>query len=126
MTLQDLMRSGDELFSEHILAAQPDWQALLDSTPDDTEPGEEGFSEPTEAAANAQAPADSMQALRTALAADMQPLGDALLAAYQAGDHAATLAALKKISKDMPALAGDASHLAQALAAQSAAAWLGR
>lgn len=75
--------------------------------------------------AAAGAPADSMQALRTALAADMQPLGDALLAAYQAGDHAATMAALKKISKDMPALAGDASHLAQELAAQSAAAWLG-
>ena len=71
------------------------------------------------------APDAAMQALRTALAADLQPLGDALLAAYQAGDHAATLAALKKISKDMPALAGDAANLTRTLAAQFATAWLG-
>ena len=70
------------------------------------------------------APDAQMQAIRTALAADMQPLGEALLAAYQAGDHAGTLAALKKISKDMPALAGDAKSLTQVLAAQSATAWL--
>ena len=69
-------------------------------------------------------PDAGMQAIRTALAADMQPLGEALMAAYRAGDHAGTLAALKKISKDMPALAGDASNLTQVLAAQSAAAWL--
>ena len=66
----------------------------------------------------------SLQALRSALAADLQPLGEALFAAYQAGDHAATQAALKKISKDMPALAGDAVNLGRELAAQTAAAWL--
>lgn len=67
---------------------------------------------------------DSLQTLRSALAADLQPLGEALFAAYQAGDHAATQAALKKISKDMPALAGDAVNLGRELAAQTAAAWL--
>ncbi len=40
--------------------------------------------------------------LRISLAADLQPLGDALFAAFNAGDEAAMKAALKKISKDMP------------------------
>lgn len=44
--------------------------------------------------------------LRTALAADLQPLGDALYAASQAGDIAAVKAALRKISKDMPEFMG--------------------
>lgn len=66
-----------------------------------------------------------MQDLRRALAADMQPLGDALMAAYQAGDFAAVQAALNKISKDMPELAGDAEALTEEVAAQLAAAYLG-
>ncbi len=69
---------------------------------------------------------DSLQAFRTALAADMQPLGDALMAAYQSGDIAAMTAALKKISTSLPELSGDASNLSRELAAQMAAAWLGQ
>ena len=47
-----------------------------------------------------------MQDLRKALAKDMQPIGDALFSALQAGDVAAMSAALKRISSslsDMPA-----------------------
>lgn len=66
-----------------------------------------------------------LQAIRTALAADMQPLGEALFSAYQAGDFAAMTAALRKISKDMPELAGDASALGEQLSEQMTAAWLG-
>ncbi len=65
-----------------------------------------------------------MQALRSALAADMQPLGDALLSAYQAGDQAAMRAALLKISKDMPSLAGEAAALGDELAQQFTTAFL--
>jgi phage gp29-like protein len=57
-----------------------------------------------------------MDALREALAADMKPLGDALYAAYQAGDEAAVTAALRKISKSMPDYlqsAGMEAHLQQ-------------
>jgi len=66
-----------------------------------------------------------MQALRSALAEDLQPLGDALFSAYQAGDSAAMRAALEKISKDMPDLAGDASALSAELASQMMDALLG-
>lgn len=69
--------------------------------------------------------AAGLQDLRAALAADLRPLGDALFSAYQAGDMAAMMASLKKISKDMPALAGDASQLSKKLASQMAMAWLG-
>ncbi|RYD38519.1 MAG: DUF935 family protein [Verrucomicrobiaceae bacterium] len=69
-------------------------------------------------------PDQALQAFREALAADLQPLGDALFAAYQMNDGAAMLGALKKISKDMPALAGDAENLARVMAARSASAWL--
>lgn len=58
----------------------------------------------------------AMQTFRTALAEDMRPLGDALYSAFQAGDEAAMQAALKKISKQMPDLAGEASALSAALA----------
>jgi phage gp29-like protein len=52
---------------------------------------------------SAAAPADAaMGELRAALSADLQPLGNALAAALQAGDQAAMTAALKKISKGMP------------------------
>jgi len=49
-----------------------------------------------------------LQELRTALAADMQPLGDALFSAYQAGD-----------------MAGDASALSAVISSQMADAFLG-
>ena len=62
----------------------------------------------------------AMEKIRAALCADLQPLGDALAAAMQAGDMPAMQAALKKISKDMPTLAGDSQNLSAALAAQMA------
>ncbi len=68
---------------------------------------------------------DEMQALRMALAEDLRPLGDALFSAYQAGDMAAMSAALKKISKDMPELAGDASTLSAVISSRLADAFLG-
>lgn len=48
--------------------------------------------------------AAAMQDVRDALAADMQPLGEAMWQAYQSGDFAACQAALKKISATMPDL----------------------
>ena len=66
-----------------------------------------------------------LQALRTALAADMQPLGDALYAAWKTGDMAAMQAALKKISASLPELSGDADNLSGLLARSMAAAYLG-
>lgn len=68
---------------------------------------------------------EEMQELRTALAVDLQPLGDALASAVQAGDLAAMQAALRKISKEMPDLAGDASAMSEVLAGQMMAALLG-
>lgn len=61
---------------------------------------------------------DALHSLRKALATGLQPLGDALFAAYQAGDEAAMKAALKKISEGMPDLAGDAIALSDELAKQ--------
>ena len=66
-----------------------------------------------------------MQGLRKALAADLQPLGDALYGAYQQQDFSAMRAALRKISADMPELAGDADHLSSLLAEEMASAYLG-
>ena len=66
-----------------------------------------------------------MKDLRKALAADLQPLGDALYGAYQQHDFSAMRAALRKISADMPALAGDAENLSGLLAEEMAAAYLG-
>jgi phage gp29-like protein len=66
-----------------------------------------------------------IDALRVALAADLKPLGDALFSAYQAGDEAAMMAALKKISTNMPELAGDAAALGDELAAQMVDALVG-
>jgi hypothetical protein len=59
-----------------------------------------------------------VQALRGALAADLQPLGEALFSAYQLGDWAACQAALKKISKRCPALLKNTGHLSQVIAGQ--------
>jgi hypothetical protein len=56
--------------------------------------------------------------IRKALATDLQPLGDALAGAMQAGDLPAMQAALRKISKDMPELAGDAEAMTEVLTKQ--------
>jgi hypothetical protein len=45
---------------------------------------------------------NELDALRSALSADLQPLGEALAGALQAGDEAAFRSALKKISARMP------------------------
>ena len=66
-----------------------------------------------------------MDEFRAALAEDLRPLGEALQAAYQSGDFAAMTGALKKISKGMPALAGEARALSMALAVKMAGAWVG-
>jgi len=66
-----------------------------------------------------------LQVIRKALAKDMQPLGRALEAAYQAGDAGAMIAALRKISTDIPNLTGDATETATALATKLANAWAG-
>ena len=89
--------------------------------------GAERQTTPTESAANAaDDPADpAMTALRAALTADMRPLGDALYGAYQAGDLPAMQAALRKISNNLPELAGNADSLSNLLAREMAAAYLG-
>jgi phage gp29-like protein len=66
-----------------------------------------------------------LQVIRKALAKDMQPLARALEAAYQAGDAGAMIAALRKISTDIPNLTGDATATATALATKLANAWAG-
>ena len=63
--------------------------------------------------------------IRSALAKDMQPLGAALAGAMEAGDLPAMQAALRKIFKGMPELAGDAANLAEVLAEQFMGAFLG-
>lgn len=55
-----------------------------------------------EAVTNAAVPEDLAERLTAALSVDLQPLGEALAAAMQAGDSAAMQAALKKISARMP------------------------
>jgi phage gp29-like protein len=69
--------------------------------------------------------AAAMQGFRKALSADMKPLGDALLAAYETGDFPAMTAALKKISKDAPTYAAGARELSMTLAMSMAEAWVG-
>jgi phage gp29-like protein len=68
---------------------------------------------------------DLMADLQAALRADLQPLGEALSGALQAGDFPAMQAALKKISAGMPELAGEAENLAEVLAGQFTDAFLG-
>jgi hypothetical protein len=41
ISLKSLMAAGDALFSGVVIPGNPDWQALHDSTPDDTMPGED-------------------------------------------------------------------------------------
>lgn len=69
-------------------------------------------------------PADDLQEFRKALAADMQPLGDALLSAYQSKDVAAMTAALKVISKSLPERASEITELGSKLAAAMASAFI--
>ena len=72
--------------------------------------------------ANAREQQNRMQRVRTALAADLQPLGEALEGALKTGDEPAFKAALLNISKRMPDfLAGDA--LAAELAVLAAEAF---
>lgn len=66
-----------------------------------------------------------MGQIRGALSEDLKPLGDALYAATQAGDEAAMKAALKKISKELPELAGDARGLSAVVSVQMLDALLG-
>jgi phage gp29-like protein len=80
---------------------------------------------PTALNDNPAAEDDLTQSLRKALAEDFRPLGDALLSAYQMKDLAAMTAALKKISKTMPELAGDARALSGELARQMTSAFVG-
>jgi len=132
-TLEKLMKTGDDLVSRHMFPGPPDWQSLYDATPDDAEDGEEDNgpedAPDAEDVANssnaADAAATGMQGLRAALAKDLQPLGDALFAAWQTGDLPAMTAALKKISMNMPALAGDAANLSDELAKSMADAYMG-
>ncbi|MGE9266507.1 MAG: phage portal protein family protein [Verrucomicrobiales bacterium] len=62
------------------------------------------ITEPSEAVENALVMREESEAqrLREAFAADVHPLGDALFTALNAGDGAATRAALKKINTDLP------------------------
>ena len=102
--------------------------ALGDQRPDTrVQSPEAGVRIPEELANSEDPPAEdpAMQALRAALAKDLQPLGDALFAAWQTGDLPAMTAALKKISRNMPALAGDAANLSDELAKSMADAYLG-
>lgn len=59
-----------------------------------------------------------MEALRAALNEDLAPLGDALMGAWKASDLPAMQAALKKISKRMPEMSGDADALSAELSKQ--------
>lgn len=68
--------------------------------------------------------AEDLQELRSALAEDMRPLGDALWDAYQTNDLPAMSAALKRLSADLPDLAG-ADRLIAVLSDDLTRAWLG-
>jgi phage gp29-like protein len=61
---------------------------------------------------------ESLDAVREALNADMQPLGAALAGALQAGDLPAMQAALRKISQGMPELLPVTSSLADEISMQ--------
>jgi len=119
-TIDQLMRAGDDLMTRIIIPGETNWQAEAANIPDDAYPEEGGVIErddddddtDLDTAANAakdsyydpeqEKPDILMQELRKALAADLQPLGEALAGALQAGDGAAFQAAIKKISGQMP------------------------
>lgn len=68
--------------------------------------------------------AAALQGIRTALAEDLRPLGDALFGAMGAGDEAAFKAALRKISNRMPEFI-ESPALAAAMAAHLTEAFTG-
>lgn len=69
-------------------------------------------------------PSDPLDALQAALRSDLQPLGDALAGALQAGDLVAMQAALRKISESMPDFM-ESAELEALLNDELVAAWLG-
>lgn len=115
MTLEKLMKQGDELLSSHIIPGSPDWEALHESTPDDIEADEDDDEQELDEIAANSARVDE---IRSALSTDLQPLGEALAGALQAGDAAAMRGALRKISERMPELAGDAEAMTAVLTKQ--------
>jgi hypothetical protein len=87
---------------EHVTVANP--QSPISQSPGAVPAGNER----TDAA-------EAVRAIRTALAEDLRPVGDALFAAYRAKDAAAIRTALKRISQRMPdLLASDATAAAMA------------
>lgn len=104
----------------NLPAAKDDADALRPAKTQDARPVPGQFETVHNSALDA-----GMQDIRAALAADMQPLGDALYSAYQTGDIAAMSAALAKISASLPELAGDSENLSTLLAKSMAAAYLG-
>lgn len=106
------VRVSESWFTEKfgVVVADADEKALGDAvTP----------TAPVTTALNSAAdPDQALQAIRAALAADMQPLGDALFSAYQGGDLPAVQAALTKISDKLPDLSGAAAALGDELTRQ--------
>lgn len=94
-----------------LVEADPEENALVTAVP----PLGPSSPSPATTAINSASPA--LQSLRSALASDMQPLGDALYAALQSGDQPAMNAALKKISSSMPDFL-DSPELTKLLATQ--------
>ena len=66
MTLAELIKSGDELFNSRIIPGAPDWEALHDSTPEDTEDGEGEFEEDQVAATADTTAADLLKRMEQA------------------------------------------------------------
>lgn len=88
-------------------------------------PANRGVTPPgSETIINAALPDGMLSELRAALNADLQPLGDALASAMQAGDLAAMQAALRKITEGMPDLTGDATALGVAISSVLSDAFL--
>jgi phage gp29-like protein len=74
--------------------------------------------------ANSDLPEDLADRLRAALSSDLQPLGEALAGALQAGDLPALQAALRKISERMPEFL-ESEAMAELLADEAVSAFLG-
>lgn len=67
-----------------------------------------------------------LSSLVQALREDLKPLGKALASAMASRDLPAMQAALRKISKGMPEIAGDATALGKELSVRYASAFLGQ
>jgi hypothetical protein len=100
--LKTLMDAGDELLETRIMPGEPDWRSLHKLIPDDAEPDEEEPDEDDDLDVRNREAADEKPAWLAAMADDLQPLGQALEGAMNAGDESAVNAALKKISERMP------------------------